>query len=268
MDWEYSPLHVCNIDSRFYYWSFDRISAWPKERLAKIKLFKGHMPFGLHKVLPQPCTYVTMLREPIERTLSEYNYRRHRRTHPIADRDAKRFSLEEYVARVPYNNPQTKAIAGVVHPCRYHLLSVLPSYHIYSGPCTTETLTVAKYNLCRYFSMVGLTERFEETLALAKVCFGWKILCYTSIRRGPERPKQLPISVQARRLITEHNRFDMELYAFGVSLFERALAERADRVSRELEAIRRASAPGPARAMYHGCASSIRRQFIRLHCAL
>jgi hypothetical protein len=268
MDWEYNPLQVCNIDSRFYYWSFERISAWPKARLAKIRLFKGHMPFGLHKVLPQPCTYITVLREPIERTCSEYNYRRHRSTHPIADRDAKRFGLEEYVAHVSYNNPQTKAIAGLRHPRHYHLLSAVPSYHVYSGQCTAETLAVAKDNLYQHFSMVGLTERFEETLALAKVLFGWRVPCYTSIQRGPERPKKVPISARTRAVISEYNRFDVELYAFGLSLFERALAERADHLARELEAIRRAGAPGRMRATYHRCASVLRRQFIRLHCAV
>jgi Galactose-3-O-sulfotransferase len=268
MDWEYNPLEVCNIDGRFYYWSFQRISAWPKERLAKIRLFKGHMPFGLHEFVPRPATYITVLRDPIKRTLSEYYYRQHRRTHPIADRDAKRLSLEEYVASVPYNNPQTKAIAGVDHPCRYHLLSVVPSHHIYSGPCTAETLAVAKDNLYRHFSLIGLTERFEETLALAKLLFGWKISCYTSIQQGPGRPKKTEISARARGLIAEYNKFDMELYSFGVSLFERAIAERAEHVWRELEGIRRARNPNALRAMYHRSASVIRRHLIRLHCAV
>jgi hypothetical protein len=267
MDWEYSPLQVCNIDSRFYYWSFQRVSGWPKKRLAKMKLFKGHMPFGLHEFIPQPTTYITILREPIKRTISEYYYRLHRRTHPMVDRDAKRQSLEEYVTSVPYNNPQTKAIAGIKHPCQYHLFSVVPSHHVYSGSCTADTLALAKENLSRHFSLVGLTERFDETLALAKILFGWRIPCYTSIRQGPERAKKSDVSVRARALIAEYHKFDMELYAFGVSLFDRAITEYAERVMLELKSIRGAKNSGAVRSMYHRCASVVRRHFIRLHCA-
>jgi hypothetical protein len=268
MDWEYSPRHICNIDGRFYYWSFQRVSRWPKERLAKMKLFKGHMPFGLHRFIPQPTTYITVLRDPINRTISEYYYGRHRRTHPIVDRDAKRLSLEEYLAKVPYNNPQTKAIAGVDLPYQYHFYTALPSHHFYSGPCTAETLETAKANLSRHFSLVGLTERFEETLALAKVLFGWKIPYYTSIRQGPKRPKKEDVSPQQRALIAEYHKFDMDLYSFGVSLFDRVIAEHGERLSLELDSIRRAKNPGAIRSVYHRCGSIIRRHFIRMRCAM
>jgi hypothetical protein len=268
MDREYSPLQICNIDGRFYYWSFQRVSGWPKERLAKMKLFKGHMPFGLHEFIPQPATYITVLRDPIDRTISEYYYALHRRTHSIVDRDAKRLSLEEYVAKVPYTNPQTKAIAGVYPPYHYHFYTALPSHHIFSGPCTAETLETAKANLCRHFSLVGLTERFEETLALAKVLFGWRIPYYTSIRRGRKRPKNADVSPQQRTLIAEYNKFDMDLYNFGVSLFDRAIAEHTERLALERDSIRRARNPGSTRSVFLRCGSVIRRHFIRMRCAM
>jgi hypothetical protein len=266
MHWEYNPLHICDIDPRFYYWSLQRLNRWPKQRLSKIKLFNGHIPFGIHTLLPQPATYVTVLRDPINRTISEYNARRNRRMHPIADRDAKRLSLEEYVARVPYNNPQTKAIAGVDVPYNYHLYSIRPSHHFYSGPCTAETLAIAKDNLSRYFSLVGLTERFEETLALAKVLFGWRIPYYTSTREGPRR-QEGDVSPRQRTLIAEYNRFDMDLYAFGVSLFDRAIQENAALVSLELNTVRRAKHPSLTISVCHRCSSVIRRHFIRALCA-
>ena len=268
MDWEYNPLHICHIDGRFYYWSLERVSRWPKERLAKMKLFMGHMPFGLHRFIPQPATYMTVLRDPIDRTISEYHYRLNRRTHPIADRDAKRLSFEEYVATVPYNNPQTKAIAGVEFSYNYHLYSIVPSYRFYSGPCTAETFEIAKKNLARYFCLVGLTERFEETLALAKVLFGWKIPCYTSIREGSKRPKKEEVSPRQRALVAKYHKFDMDLYDLGVSLFDRAIAEHAERVSVELNAIRHAKNPGAMRSAYYRGGSFIRRHFIRTRCAM
>jgi hypothetical protein len=268
MDWEYNPRQICNIDGRFYYLSYQRVCGWPSERLGTMKLFKGHIPFGLHKFIPQPSTYITILRDPINRTLSEYYFRRQRRTHPIADRDAKRLCLEEYLAKVPYNNPQTKAIAGIDVPCNYRFYTIVPSYHFYSGHCSAETLELAKENLTRHFSLVGLTERFEETLALAKILFGWKVPYYTSIRQGPKHPKKEEVSPQQRALIAEYNKFDMELYSFGVYLFDRAIAEHAERISLELDLVRRAKNPGTVRSVYHRCRANIRRHFIRLRCAM
>jgi hypothetical protein len=268
MDWEYNPLHVCDIDGRFYYWSLQRVREWPKERLARMELFKGHMPFGMHRFIPQQTSYITLLRDPIDRTASEYYYRRYRRTHPVADRDAKRLSFEDYVRTVPYTNPQTKAIAGIGFSYDYHLYSIVPSYRFYCGRCTVDTLAIAKDNLSRYFSLVGLTERFEETLALAKILFGWKIPCYTSIRKGPKRPKKEDIPPRQCALIAEYHQFDMELYSFGVSLFDRALAEHAERVSAELSAIRPAKDCSAMRAVLHRSGSYIRRYFIRTRCAI
>jgi hypothetical protein len=268
MDWEYSPLQICDIDGRFYYWSLERISRWPHERLAKMRLFKGHMPFGLHRFMPQPSSYVTLLRDPIDRTASEYYYRRHRRTHPIADRDAKLMSFEDYVRTVPYCNPQTKAIAGVECVYDYQWYTILPSYRFYCGPCTANTLEIAKQNLSRYFCLVGLTERFEETLALAKVLFGWKVPYYTSMREGSKRPKKEEMSLRQRALVAKYHQFDMELYSYGVSLFERAIAEHAELVSAELQTIREARDLSVMRSAYYRHSSFIRRHFVRTRCAL
>src|SRR5262245_16845682 len=40
----------------------------------KIRVIKGHMEFGLHELLPQPATYVTVLRHPVDRIMSYYYY--------------------------------------------------------------------------------------------------------------------------------------------------------------------------------------------------
>ena len=267
MDREYNPLYICNIDGRFYYWSFERISGWPKERLAKIKVFKGHMPFGLHTFLPQPSSYITILRDPVSRTISEYHYRKHLR-HPVLDRDAKTLTLEEYVTTVPYNNPQTKMIAGIRVPYQYHFYSVLSSYNLYTGPCTAETLEIAKANLSQYFSLIGLTERFDETLALGKILFGWKIPFYISMKQGPKLTKKDDVSPQQRSLIAECHQFDMELYRFAASLFDEAVAKHAERVSVELDSVRDAKNSGAMHWTYHRIGAMFRRQFIRARCAI
>jgi hypothetical protein len=264
---EYDPRQICDIDDRFYFWSFQRVTSWPAQRLADIKAFNGHIPFGLHRYLPQDSTYITILRDPINRTISEYYARRHRRWHPIADRDAKRLTLKQYVETIAYNNPQTKAIAGIWKSFRYHYYSIRPSHDFYSAYCTREDLELAKYNLSKYFSLVGLTERFDETLALAKIVLGWQVAGYTCARENPMRLKERPISAEETAAIAEHNRFDLELYRFGASLFEKALRSHAQRLGEELDNVRAAKLSTGLNAVAHRVRSVIRRHRIRLRCA-
>jgi hypothetical protein len=268
MDWEYSPFQICDIDSRFYWWSFQRFANWSPERLAGVRLFKGHMPFGLHKYVPRSASYITLLRDPVDRTASEYYGKRYRRTHPIADRDAKIQGFEDYVKTVPYDNPQTKAIAGITCTYNYHWYTSMPSYRVYCGPCDADILETAKKNLRDYFCLVGITERFEETVALAKIMFGWKVPCFTICRQGAKRPGKSEITARQRDLVAKHNQFDMQLYSYGKLLFEQTVNEFSDRLPGTLETIERAAKPSSVQAMGYRARSFLRRHLIRTHCAM
>jgi hypothetical protein len=108
-----------------------------------------------------------LLRKPVERVISEYFYRMVRKSHPLADRNIKSFSLRDYVEKLPYDNVQTKLLAGGN-----------PSYDFIGGTCSPAMLETAKRNLTERFSLVGLTERFEETLVLCRIIFGWQVKRY------------------------------------------------------------------------------------------
>ena len=114
-------------------------------------MFKGHMLFGLHAILPQPSTYITVLREPVDRVISAFYFMRSYKLHPLYWKFRfENWSLEDFVTRSPRENVQCKIIAGAE----------------YNKPCTAEICERAKENLTRYFSVVGLFERFEERYRL------------------------------------------------------------------------------------------------------
>src|SRR5258708_6595833 len=133
-------MRFFTIDPSFSRWSLRRCSRWPRERLARMQVFKGHMPFGLHERLPQPATYITFLREPVERVISEYYFARHYRLHPQYKR-MQAMSLEDYVRATPHHNLQTKLLAG---------RGDYPDF--LAGDCNEETLALARENLARHFS--------------------------------------------------------------------------------------------------------------------
>lgn len=181
------------------------------EEQKKIELVKFHMLFGYHKKLPQKkFTYITLLRNPIERLISEsYFFRRMNSSPKIGDLSA----LYEYVTDEKYNcfklpyiatvNLQTRLIAGKVE----------------------DDLETAKNNLKKYFSVVGITERYDESLYVMEKKLGWKINNYKKINVTPDRPTIEEIPKEVIEIIKTKNEKDIELYTFANKLLDEQLLQ-------------------------------------------
>lgn len=52
----------------------NRLQNFPATQKQKIKVIKGHTFFRWHQLLSQPCAYFTLLRNPIERFISNYYF--------------------------------------------------------------------------------------------------------------------------------------------------------------------------------------------------
>lgn len=226
IEWEYPLSKMYSIDPVFYEWSAAHLRKRSSDQLKRIRIFKGHMTFGLHEVLPQPATYITILRDPVDRTLSAYYFMRNYKLHPLYWRFRReKWTLEDFVRRSPRDNVQSKILAGAE----------------YREPCTAEIFARAKENLLQYFSVVGLSERFEESLALMKLRFGWKLQRYSRFNVTRTRPGKADIPQATLDLIEEKESFDIALYESAANVFQTAVNARAIEVSqitRELELAR------------------------------
>jgi Galactose-3-O-sulfotransferase len=226
IEWEYPLFEMYSIDPVFFRWSASHLWRLPSRRLKKTRMFKGHMLFGLHKILPQPATYITVLRDPIDRVISAFYFMRSYTLHPLYWKFRReKWTIEDFVRRLPRENVQCKILAGAE----------------YNSPCTDVIFEQAKENLLGHFSVVGLSERFEESLALMKLRFGWRLRCYSSFNVTRARPKKHDLSQATLDLLVAKNSFDVALYEFAVSMFQSAINARANEVSqitRELEAAR------------------------------
>ncbi len=76
IEWEYPLFEIYSVDPVFFRWSAAHLWQLPAQRLKRTRMFKGHMLFGLHKILPQPATYITVLREPADRVISAFYFMR------------------------------------------------------------------------------------------------------------------------------------------------------------------------------------------------
>jgi galactose-3-O-sulfotransferase len=256
IEWEYAPTQVFSVDPSFFRWSYHRLIQWPAQRLARMRVFKGHMPFGLHKLLPQPATYITILRDPVDRAVSEYYYALSRKIHP-QHRTMKKLTLEDYIQTTRHNNVQTKLVAGLQN-----------GYDFLAGECTEQTLAIAKENLARHFSVVAPAERFDEALALAKLTFNWRIQHYANFNVTRSRPRSDSIPLPTRELIAERYRFDLALYQHACSLFDQIAARHPERLSEELDSVRRAKALSSSQLLYYRVASAARKAICRLNSAI
>ncbi len=232
IEWEYPLFDIYSIDPVFFRWSWAHLQRLSEKRLKRTRVFKGHMLFGLHEILPQQATYITVLREPVDRVVSAFYFMRNYKLHPLYWKFRwENWSLEDFVRRSPRDNVQCKIVAGAE----------------YEEPCTAEICERAKENLVRYFSVVGLSERFEESLALMKLRFGWKLRRYSSFNVTRTRPKKEDLPRSALDLIAEKNSFDVSLYELAAKVFQTAIDRHGvevSQVARELKAARaRSQAP-------------------------
>ena len=176
-----------------------------------IRVIRGHLRFGIHNLINSPSTYITMLRNPIDRIMSHYYHVLREETHPMHKEIVSRnLTIEEYVrcgVILDIDNGQTRQIAGLPQPA--------------IGQCTGELLQRAKAHIDTHFTMVGITERFPESLFCMKVLLGWRSWpFYSKHNIGQDKPIYQCLSRKTRDIIEKHNPFDCELYEYAKKRFE------------------------------------------------
>ncbi|QIZ72498.1 sulfotransferase family 2 domain-containing protein [Oxynema aestuarii] len=198
------------------------------------KVIKGHMEFGWHEFIPQEFTYITMLRDPVERVISLYYYilknPRHYLYNIVTEN---RMSLRDLLSSrisAQLSNGQTRILSG-----REEL--VQKPLAVFEE-CPAEWLDSAKQNLDKYFVTFGLTEKFDESLILFKQILGWKIPFYTSKNVNKHRLFKSEFSVQDIILIEEYNRLDIELYKYAKKLFEEQIYRQQSAIKTDLRRFR------------------------------
>jgi hypothetical protein len=171
--------------------------------LRETGLLAGHIVFGWHRFLPGRAVYLTMLRDPVDRVVSLYYYVREDPRMPLhfAVRDGS-VGLEDYLKRgldPEASNGQTYWLSG--------------------GLSGEEALRWAKRNL-DFFPVVGIQERFDESLVLFRRVFGWRSVFYSKRNVVLARPRTEDLPDRVRRLISERNQLDLELYDYARRRFE------------------------------------------------
>jgi len=208
------------------------IKAWPDSAKRTIKYMQGHVAYGIHEILPQRTAYITMMRDPVDRVISHYYFIKRSPEHPLNRVIMERnFGLEDYArfeGSKELQNDQARLIAGVGKD-----ELVAPA----------EVLEKAIRNVETNFLMIGLVERFDETLVYLKRKLGWRNIFYGVRNQTINRPSKDEIPNRTQQEIAKRNRTDIELYAYAQEALANKIVDEGPDFVREVNRFRAVNRP-------------------------
>lgn len=226
---EIAPFHTGAVPVRE---TEHQIRGSSTEELARYRLLATHLDYGVHRLFPQRSFYITMLRDPVERVISNYRHLKQYQTRLYEI--VKDMSFEDFLrspaTRDQYFNRQATQIAGVtnVDPADFQ---------------ADEALTLARKHL-QEFLFVGVKERFDTSIRLLNDALGWPPdHGYETLNVSDRPTSRSDVSPGVLDLIVDRNTLDIELYDYAQRLFD-------ERVARMLDALLEKEAE--LRAVYEG----------------
>jgi hypothetical protein len=189
----------------------------PESERGAFDLLLGHVQFGMHEYLPDPATYITMLRDPVERVVSHYHFILARPEHYLHESLKSRgYSLRDWLIQ---------AHPLVLDNFQLRWLLPAPFGSVPPGAVTRAMLDEARWNLENAFSVIGLVEQFADSLACLERAFGWTGLDGAArLNANRARPAIDELDAPTLAAIRDVNALDLELYDFARALFEEQCA--------------------------------------------
>jgi hypothetical protein len=175
------------------------------ERGDELRVVTGHFPLCTTELLGVPFTTITVLRDPVERTLSSLRDMRERE--PVFRGQP----LEKV-----YEDPIR--FQCLIHNHMVKMLSITPD-EMTDGALTVVDmdgthLERAKRNLVERIDIWGVQEHFEDFCNELTRRYGWKL----GAPRFANRTTPLAVSDDFRERITQDNALDVELYRYALRM--------------------------------------------------
>lgn len=236
-----SIYELYGLPKATYSQRINKLEKLPRLQDKGIKIINSHLGFGLHEYLRTPSTYITFLRDPIERVISFYYFLQRIKCEQFRD-----MSLEDFVQTCGRTkNSMTKFLSG-----EKFKIQLSDSINERNYICSSETFELAKRNLKDQIKVIGLTERFDESLILLKRSLGWKIPLYDRNNVSKNRPLAGDISKGTLSLIEKFNEFDIQLYAYAKELFNEHIHQQGSDFINEVESFKAANESNTAKLSF------------------
>jgi hypothetical protein len=222
-----------------------------------IKFVSGHVGFGLHEFLSRPCTYITILRDPIERVISYYYFLLRNQNSIVKNK-----TLQEFIQTYGgVHNSMSCYLSGLTLKAQLQDSSI----DLKSKRFDQETLERAKANLKNHFKVVGFVDKFDETCILLKKKLGWNISSFYA-RKNVSKHRNLinDISKETLSLIHQFNELDIQLYDYAQEMFQEMINQQGDAFREDLSNFKLANQSG-TNQLYFKMHSSYKRMTYKVY---
>ncbi len=197
----------------------------PAARFEHYTLVVGHFSILTQAGFCRSRYSMTLLRDPIRRIVSAYTYWRQASEQNPVTTKAREVSFTEFV-RYFIESP-----AIIQNPYTYHFAGIGRDFSRYPADASA-LLAAAKDNLAA-FDFVGICEEFERSARLLCGDLGWRLPTTIPHENRSLSEDQLgAIEPQTMEMLRDCNRLDLELYAYGVKLFQAGEASRLSSAER------------------------------------
>jgi hypothetical protein len=211
--------------------ALDELAVMPRPQLARLRVLAGHIPHQALEITPGAFQTVTVLREPVARTLSQYRELRDKRGYDD-------LSLDEFLGSEVFDvisgNYQARVLAHTIDlDGAWITYSPLQRYQDAGGEAgqpyplqalfdstplvvdDDKLLAEASENLSGV-DLVGVTENLYELAARVSRVLGVHDASVPLLNASRSTTGELP--ARARRLIEKRTLVDRELYELALQL--------------------------------------------------
>jgi hypothetical protein len=206
----------------------DTYNSLPAEQRAKIRCIMGtergdrgiHFQFGIHAKLDRPAKYFTIVRDPIDRAISNF-YHNRSQGHLLSHKFIKDMTFEQYLdSRIGLDasDHQVRMLSGCPELDARWDPEGRP---INALPVERRHLDLAKKNIEEHFVAAAPLEEFDTLVLLLRRLCGWPFhrVIYKVHNETTGRPRLTECSAAIRRRLEAMNPHDLELYEWVKTRF-------------------------------------------------
>lgn len=207
------------------YWLLPDILKLPPQKLNEYQLICGHYAYYIISKFYKKPSIVTMLRDPIDRTVSHYHHIKNTTDHWLHEKVLS-MTLDEFLE-------DPIGISEVLNfQTRFIAFDNIEKQHFGFGKLTNDLDTLNKVlndedllrkatNRLREFSFVGIVEKFNESLTLLSHQFSWSApFTFPKYNVNPKQMSYRNLPIQTLNKIKALTHLDMQLYDLAVNLFQ------------------------------------------------
>lgn len=187
------------------------LSIWrlPLDHRARLRFIMGHFPFGIHEALPQACEYISLVRLPFDRLVSQY-YHHLRHSPDLISGGTGVMRLSEVLAEPPnigFDNMMVRYFSGLDE----NLWPV--------GAVNRGAFEMALNNLREHFAYVGIQENAACAYRALASRYSWQgpELQFSNVGHYSLEPSERGA---AEEIALQSQQWDIRLYNEIARLFQ------------------------------------------------